>query len=65
MVVSGWSKLLIPGTRGPDKSFASAPESDELFDLKSDPLEKKDLAAERPDEVKRLRELIKASWPRQ
>lgn len=65
VVVSGWSKLLIPGTKGPDKSFASAPKSDELFDLKSDPLEKKDLAAERPDEVKRLRELIKASWPRQ
>ena len=60
-MIDGWSKLLIPGTVGPDKAFTSAPKAVELFDLKSDPLEKKDLAAERPDEVKRLTAIQKAA----
>jgi uncharacterized sulfatase len=62
VVINGWSKLLIPGPVTPDKAFTSAPKTVELFDLKSDPLEKKDLAAERPEEVKRLMELQKAEW---
>ena len=62
VVIDGWSKLLIPGTVGPDKAFTSAPKAVELFDLKSDPLEKKDLAADRPDEVKRLTAIQKAAW---
>jgi hypothetical protein len=34
----------------------------ELFDLKSDPLEKGDLAAEKPEEVSRLKEIQNAAW---
>ena len=62
VLIEGWSKLLIPGTVGPDKAFTSAPKAVELFDLKSDPLEKKDLAADRADEVKRLTAIQKAAW---
>jgi uncharacterized sulfatase len=62
VVINGWSKLLIPGTVGPDKAYTSAPKAVELFDLKSDPLEKKDLAADRPEEVKRLTAIQKAAW---
>jgi len=62
VVINGWSKLLIPGTVRPDKAFTSAPKTIELFDLKSDPLEKKDLAADRAEEVNRLQALQKAQW---
>lgn len=62
VVINGWSKLLIPGPVGPDKAYTSAPKGVELFDLKSDPLEKKNLAAERGEEVKRLQALQKAEW---
>ena len=62
VVINGWTKLLIPGTTGPDKAFTSAPKAVELFNLKTDPLEKKDLAAERADEVKRLTAIQKAAW---
>jgi len=62
VVINGWSKLLIPGTVRPDKSFTSAPKAVELFDLKSDPLEKKDLAADHAEEVNRLQALQKAQW---
>jgi uncharacterized sulfatase len=62
VIINGWSKLLIPGPVSPDKGFTSAPKSIELFDLKSDPLEKHDLAAERADEVNRLKALQKAEW---
>ena len=62
VVINGWQKLLIPGTVRPDKGFSSAPKTVELFDLKSDPLEKKNLAPERPDDVKRLKAIQSASW---
>ena len=62
VIINGWSKLLVPGTVGPDKAFTSAPKAVELFDLKSDPLEKKNLAAERGEEVNRLKALLKAEW---
>ena len=62
VIINGWSKLLVPGTVGPDKAYTSAPKTVELFDLKSDPLEKKDVAAERGEEVKRLQALQKAEW---
>jgi hypothetical protein len=35
----------------------------ELFDLQSDPLEKTNLAASRPDDVKRLQALQESVWP--
>lgn len=63
VVISGWSKLLIPGPVAPDRPFSAVPKTLELFDLKSDPLEKTNLAAEHPDEVKRLQALQNAEWP--
>ncbi len=65
VVINGWSKLLIPGTVGPDKSFTSGPKKVELFDLKVDPLETKDLAEEQPDLVERLTALQQAAWNKQ
>jgi arylsulfatase A-like enzyme len=62
VVIDGWFKLIIPGTAGPDKGFASAPRKMELFDLKSDPLEKHDLSADRADDVKRLQAIQNAEW---
>lgn len=62
VVINGWSKLIIPGTAKPDRPFATTPEKIELYDLKSDPLEKTDLAANRPDEVKRLLSIQNAEW---
>lgn len=62
VVISGWSKLIIPGTTEPDRSFTSCPKSVGLFDLKSDPLEKRDLAIEQPAEVKRLQAIQRARW---
>lgn len=62
IVISGWSKLVIPGPVRPDKSYTSGPKGIELFDLKSDPLEKRDLAADRPEEVKRLQAIQEAQW---
>jgi arylsulfatase A-like enzyme len=62
VVIDGWSKLLLPGFRVPDKAFPSAPTEVELFDLKTDPLETTNLAAGREDEVKRLRSLQQAAW---
>jgi len=62
VVINGWSKLLIPGPVGQDKAFTSAPKSVELFDLKADPLETHDLAAERGEEVNRLKAIQNAAW---
>jgi arylsulfatase A-like enzyme len=62
VVISGWSKLLLPGPAKPDRPFSTAPKEMELFDLKADPLEKTNLAARKPEEVKRLRALQDAVW---
>jgi uncharacterized sulfatase len=62
VVISGWSKLVIPGPARPDKPHSSAPAEIELFDLKSDPLEKVNIAAKNPDEVKRLQAIQDAAW---
>ena len=42
-------------------SSSSAPTAIELFDLKSDPLEKHDMAAEKPQEITRVKELQNAA----
>jgi uncharacterized sulfatase len=62
VVIDGWSKLIIPGSAKPDRSFATVPNKIELFDLKSDPLELRDLAADRPEEVRRLLSIQNAGW---
>ena len=64
-VIDGWSKLIIPGPveqDGRQASFASIAGVVELFDLKSDPAETRNLATERPAEVKRLKALQDAEW---
>lgn len=62
VIINGWSKLLVPGMAKLDKTYPSAPETIELYDLKSDPLERRNLASEKPDEVRRLSELWAESW---
>lgn len=62
VVISGGSKLLLPGPARPDKGYTSAPETIELYDLTSDPLEKHNLAQDRPEEVIRLTKLQNAEW---
>ena len=62
VVIDGWYKLIIPGPAKPDRPFSTVPEDVVLYDLKTDPLEKTNIAAERPDEVKRLTALQNAQW---
>lgn len=64
VVIDGWSKLLLPGTTVPDKSFADAPKEIELFHLKADPMEKSDVASKHPEAIERLRQLLRNSWSR-
>ncbi len=59
-VIDGWWKLIVPGPVKPDRTFAGVPDKTVLFDLKSDPLEKKDVSKEHPEEVARLEALLKA-----
>jgi uncharacterized sulfatase len=54
VVIDGWSKLLIPGSATPDRSFNTKPSEIELFDLKSDPLETQNIASKNPALVQRL-----------
>lgn len=61
VIINGSSKLLIPGTAKDSKRMA-APTEMELFDLQSDPLEKTNLAPNRPDEVKRLEAIQQSAW---
>lgn len=65
VVIDGWSKLILPGPVKQDGSkakFASTADVVELFDLKADPLESKNLAVERADEVARLKAIQDAFW---
>jgi arylsulfatase A-like enzyme len=62
VVIDGWSKLILPGPAKPDRPFATVPGKPELYDLKSDPLEKNDLSASRPGEVERLMAIQDAAW---
>ncbi len=62
VVIDGWDKLLLPGTVTPDRPFSSAPTAPELYDLKSDPLETKNLAAGNPERVQSLMKLQEEHW---
>ena len=61
VIIDAWSKLLIPGTAKDSKRMA-APTEMELFDLQSDPLEKTNLAPNRPEEVQRLGAIQQSAW---
>ncbi len=53
--ISGWWKLIVPATEGE----AARPE---LYHLRNDPHENRDLAPEKPDLVKQLRQRLDAWW---
>ena len=57
MIVSSGLK-----TGGTQQGSSDATEPPRLFDLKADPGELKDLAAARPDDVKRLTALLDGWW---
>jgi arylsulfatase A-like enzyme len=61
VVHDGWLKLLIPSSAHARNNNASPAEM-ELFDLQSDPLEKKNLAGSRPEDVNRLKALQESHW---
>jgi arylsulfatase A-like enzyme len=66
VVIDGWSKLIIPAEHRETDSrrakFSKIAGEIELFDLKNDPTETTNLAAQRPDEVARLQALQDAVW---
>ena len=62
VVISGWSKLLIPGSAKPDKPFSTAPSVIELYDLKADATETTNLATQKTDEVQRLKAMREQDW---
>jgi uncharacterized sulfatase len=64
-LVAGELKLIVSSglkTGETANGSTDATEPPRLFDLKTDPYEKQDLAAERPAEVKRLTALLDAWW---
>jgi uncharacterized sulfatase len=61
VVIDGWSKLIVPGPAkmdGVKAKFASVAGVVELYDLKADPTETRNLAAEKPAEVERLKAML-------
>jgi arylsulfatase A-like enzyme len=62
VVIDGFSKLIIPGPAKPNRPYHTIPTEIELYDLKADPLEKTNLAKQKPDEVKRLMAMQDAEW---
>ncbi len=61
VVIDGWWKLIVPGAAKPDRPFSGVPDTTVLYDLKNDPLEKRDLASEKPGEIERLKALLAAT----
>ncbi|MGB0744980.1 MAG: sulfatase family protein, partial [Opitutales bacterium] len=59
VVIDGWWKLLIPTEIEPKLSFATKPEGLELYNLQTDPYEKKNVAKQHPEVVARLKQLQK------
>jgi uncharacterized sulfatase len=64
-LVAGDLKVIVSSglkTGGTQQGSGDATEPPRLFDLKADPHERKDLAAERPDDLKRLTALLDGWW---
>lgn len=55
-IIDGWEKLIVPDPRNRPN------DRPELYDLKSDPWEKNDLATQRPAHVRRLQQALDAWW---
>jgi hypothetical protein len=55
-VINGYDKLIVPDKTNQPKDVV------ELYDLKADPTEEKNLAAENVDKVKALSEKLDAWW---
>ena len=62
VVIHNWWKLLIPTKVEPKRSFATKPKGLELYNLKTDPYEKENLAEAHPEVVQQLIQLQKANW---
>lgn len=58
VVIDGWWKAILPGAAKPDRAFAGVPATPVLYDLATDPLEQRDLAAAKPEQLARLRALL-------
>ena len=61
-MIDGRFKLILPAGAKSDQPFATIPNMPELYDLKTDPLEKQNRAAEKPDVVERLKALQSSFW---
>jgi len=62
VVIDGFLKLIIPGPAKPEKPFHTIPTEIELYDLKTDPYEKSNLAKDRPEDVQRLTTTQDKEW---
>jgi uncharacterized sulfatase len=64
-VIDGWMKLIVPGPvkhHESKRNFAALTGGIELFDLKNDPLERVNLAEEKPQETARLKAMLEAVY---
>ena len=61
VVIDGWWKMIVPGSAKPDKPYSGVPSATVLYNLKKDPLEKKDLSSKNPTEIERLKALLAAT----